>query len=430
MTAEESSSDVVASPVVALSTDEEESYDVVVVGAGPAGLSLGIGIAERCPHLSVAIVERRDGFVRAGATFGLAQNGALALAELCGKDFVEELQSKGIPVMGGLTMMMPWWTVRDALLERYRTLLSEDEAESGRSGTGRRLRLFTGLTAIRLDDEEDATAARIHFAGIDRVIGGRLIVGADGVHSTMRDFLGLDRAVDTGMTVYRGHVDLSSEVPPPPPADDASPFPPLTDLLSRDPGTTLLVVQGRTFLQAFNHHLRKPGLILWVVGTPTPPEGKSPQDLVPLFEDVADERESHFALELLRRTDPLQVSKSRMAVQDMLNLPERGGWGGKGRVTLIGDAAHAIRPVYGQGGSLAFEDCVVLCRHLSASDESDAGPKIAGCAECEDFVSKFEEERLPRVKTIHDDQRLKAAAGAGNAEPWSKEFSEWVYRGV
>jgi 2-polyprenyl-6-methoxyphenol hydroxylase-like FAD-dependent oxidoreductase len=34
----------------------------------------------------------------------------------------------------------------------------------------------------------------------------------------------------------------------------------------------------------------------------------------------------------------------------------------KGRVVLIGDAAHALRPTFGQGAALALEDAVTLAR--------------------------------------------------------------------
>src|SRR3989442_11022281 len=35
-------------------------------------------------------------------------------------------------------------------------------------------------------------------------------------------------------------------------------------------------------------------------------------------------------------------------------------WSYKDKVTLVGDAAHAVVPFYGQGMNAAFEDCVVL----------------------------------------------------------------------
>jgi len=42
-------------------------------------------------------------------------------------------------------------------------------------------------------------------------------------------------------------------------------------------------------------------------------------------------------------------------------------WRWKDRVVLLGDAAHAIVPFYGQGANAAFEDCIVLDECLSES---------------------------------------------------------------
>jgi kynurenine 3-monooxygenase len=41
-------------------------------------------------------------------------------------------------------------------------------------------------------------------------------------------------------------------------------------------------------------------------------------------------------------------------------------WSKEGKVVLLGDAAHAIVPFYGQGANAAFEDCVVLDESLQA----------------------------------------------------------------
>jgi kynurenine 3-monooxygenase len=41
-------------------------------------------------------------------------------------------------------------------------------------------------------------------------------------------------------------------------------------------------------------------------------------------------------------------------------------WSYKDKVAVVGDAAHAVVPFYGQGMNAAFEDCVVLDECLSA----------------------------------------------------------------
>ncbi len=51
-------------------------------------------------------------------------------------------------------------------------------------------------------------------------------------------------------------------------------------------------------------------------------------------------------------------------------LQDGQGWGGKGRIILIGDAAHAMRST-GQAGNVALEDSIVLCRALNKWSEKE-----------------------------------------------------------
>ncbi len=61
---------------------------------------------------------------------------------------------------------------------------------------------------------------------------------------------------------------------------------------------------------------------------------------------------------------------------------------GRGRVTLIGDAAHPVYPIGSNGGSQAIIDARVLARELAAA----ASPA--------DALARYEAERLPAVNKI------------------------------
>ena len=53
-------------------------------------------------------------------------------------------------------------------------------------------------------------------------------------------------------------------------------------------------------------------------------------------------------------------------------------WYYKDKVALVGDAAHAVVPFYGQGMNAAFEDCVVLDECLAEFPPATAGPSSGG----------------------------------------------------
>ena len=62
----------------------------------------------------------------------------------------------------------------------------------------------------------------------------------------------------------------------------------------------------------------------------------------------------------------------------------------RGRVVLIGDAAHSLTPQMTSGGGLALEDAVVLSRLVAS------GRPIP------DVLDEFSACRFPRVKQVYD----------------------------
>lgn len=64
-----------------------------------------------------------------------------------------------------------------------------------------------------------------------------------------------------------------------------------------------------------------------------------------------------------------------------------------GRVVLLGDAAHAMEPFGGLGGSMAMEDAYVLAGELFKTSK--------GKTSLEDAFLKYQKERMKRVKVAH-----------------------------
>jgi 2-polyprenyl-6-methoxyphenol hydroxylase-like FAD-dependent oxidoreductase len=81
----------------------------------------------------------------------------------------------------------------------------------------------------------------------------------------------------------------------------------------------------------------------------------------------------------------------------------------RGRVLLIGDAAHASTPFMGQGGAMAVEDAVVLADVLAAE------------LPMEQALSMFEQRRYPMCKLVQDVSRQVGEAGAREGVEESRE---------
>lgn len=87
----------------------------------------------------------------------------------------------------------------------------------------------------------------------------------------------------------------------------------------------------------------------------------------------------------------------------------------RGRVTLLGDAAHAMLATFGQGANMAFEDSYVLSRWL-ARHRDDAERALAG----------YEAARKPRATRLQAMSRLEVQFKK-LATPWDHLRREWAF---
>jgi 2-polyprenyl-6-methoxyphenol hydroxylase-like FAD-dependent oxidoreductase len=94
----------------------------------------------------------------------------------------------------------------------------------------------------------------------------------------------------------------------------------------------------------------------------------------------------------------------------------------------------AMRPASGQGGSMAFEDSVMLCRALANAKSQGTLNVKAGIQRA---LGEFENSRIPRVRKIWVDQWERAEMAYYNnkqnkkqLEPWSDDYRAWIYSGV
>jgi kynurenine 3-monooxygenase len=69
-------------------------------------------------------------------------------------------------------------------------------------------------------------------------------------------------------------------------------------------------------------------------------------------------------------------------------------WFYEDKVCLVGDAAHAVVPFYGQGMNAAFEDCVVLDECLEKFAPATAGPSAGGQDRHRAFANYFQRRKI------------------------------------
>jgi 2-polyprenyl-6-methoxyphenol hydroxylase-like FAD-dependent oxidoreductase len=402
---------------------------VIIVGCSLAGLAFALGLLSNGnDDVTIDIIEKCDNLnERRGATFGLARNGQIALNEIC-PQVLEKVQTIGLPMGFTTSYMLPWWEVRDALLMAAR----QDD----------RIEIHLGMQIQ--DVVEDDNHVRVSFSNSNRILRGSILVGADGVHSYIRTLvLGLPPAVSTGASVWRGSVDASA-------------VPSLHSLLTDIENAKMVMFGSKLILILFNFHKTSPGTIAWTVSSMAPSIIQGVTTPLDLIEEYRQEESSNNGGDGTSRQSDIDTAvavfnasplsalttSSQLSVVDLV---QQTSWGGKGRITLIGDAAHAIRATDGQGGSMAFEDAAVLSRLLK---ESAAAPRAAttddgvtngsmGTDEtCTDDAAvlalrEFESRRFSRVKCISQDQSRRAQARHRNEyiPPWSDAYRDWVFAG-
>lgn len=226
----------------------------------------------------------------------------------------------------------------------------------------------TGVRCIAL--EQDGGGVTLRFADGSEARGA-LAIGADGLWSVVRAaVLGEERPSYSGETCYRGVCAFAPDEP-----------------------HVLREVQGRGLRCAVC--AIGPERVYWWA-TRRAPEGERDHPLE--RKAFLSALFSGFAFgfpEALAVTDPAAILRN-----DLYDRPPVRTWT-KGRVTLLGDAAHPTTPNLGQGACMAIEDAIVLRRALEAHPRDHAAA----------FAS-YERTRMPRTDRIVSQSRAMGRIGS------------------
>jgi len=352
----------------------------IIIGAGVAGPALALFL--RRAGVSSAIYEAHPGGEGVGGALNVAPNGMNVLDALGLADAVEARGSVGLELC--------FRNHRGRVLARFGngagrfgrpsvSLMRHDlHAVLAEEMCRQDLPIHYGKRLVGVEGAESPDGVVAHFADGTRARGD-VLVGADGIHSRTRSTV----FPDAPAPAYVGIIGVGGRVP-------ASAVPQVT---TRDRRTLNFTFGARGFFGYIGVGGKD---VVWWSNLVRERE-LTREELNDLSADsvrreiLSIYRGYHPPIEaLIEHTGP----PGKINVFDIRSLPT---WR-KGRVVLIGDAAHAVSPNAGQGASMALEDAACLAKLLrdTAFDHASA-------------FARFERCRKPRVERIVAEGRRRAA---------------------
>jgi 2-polyprenyl-6-methoxyphenol hydroxylase-like FAD-dependent oxidoreductase len=310
---------------------------VVVVGAGIGGLSCAIAL--RRAGVDVTVIERHadvrpvgSGIMLWGDTLDALDRLGVGAAVQSRAGVVDRSELRD---PDGRTIEGLWigsFLEKDAGARPpiciHRAALHEILLEAVGAS---RVRLGSACADIRIGHD----GVRVGVEGAPPLVAD-LVVGADGIHSTVRMELFPDSVPRyDGQTIFRGVAE--------PGPDTAN-------------GVAFVAIGNGC---RFGWEPMGDGSIYWFGGR-FQPEGQPDHedghkaDLITTFGDWGAP-----VPQLIRRTPDAEILRNDVYVLDPL------AYWGRGPVTLLGDAAHAIAPHVGQGACVAIDDAEALARELA-----------------------------------------------------------------
>jgi len=362
---------------------------ILINGAGLGGLALAQGLLRS--GYNVRVFERDEGPKSRGQGYRISirRLGRQALEALLTPEKLERIEYARVKKVG------TGFTCANSMMESlYQVPLGEDPAvdflrSELRKELAEGLDVEWGKKLVDIDDREEEVIA---FFEDGSSTSGDLLIGCDGGHSSVRRILlrmygeklgSVPRINDSKRVVFAAQVDRTSE---------------WEKLLSicKD---GLVRFQGQNDFHmgiCFSERADRTLTIYWGVGD----ESESRHELLGEFDPekikayckkMMQEGAWHETLVKLVDETPLDAFMKVWCPQtSTISKESKFPISPTGRVTLLGDAAHAMPSDSGLGGSQAFEDARLLSSLLIEGEDEFDLPKI---------IEKYEREMFWRAKT-------------------------------
>jgi salicylate hydroxylase len=370
---------------------ETNHVDVAIMGAGPGGLSCALALSKECS--SIAVYERAPKLSPIGAALGLSDRGYQALQDM---GIAEQVRAQGDN---------PHWQI---VLRPNGAVLYNDEhffyrssftwlgwyalQTTIREALPPRIPIHLAHRLVSFEEDREQGLVRLHFqVGDDQAIKTttcRVLIGADGIRSVVRNETVGDGPPDyTGTMTWRGIInrsDLPNNI--------------FEDWCrdQREKINISVIGDGKQFamMECGN------GQVAWF--------GSTLRDLIQSTEKPSSSLDRalqvfpnwpELTATLMHSTDPSAVVETGVFDREPVASWGVLGTGKFSRVTLLGDAAHPIRPSLGLGSTLAFEDALCLAKQMASLDLRDSGAVQAALA-------AYEQERIEATAPLYAKARM------------------------